>query len=521
MVTGGGAATWRWAAVVVAVALATTLSGLGNQFAFDDVPVIVESPALHSLSTALPRAFAPYLHSQMLRPIPMLGFSLQWVLGDGSPLVFRIVSVVLYAIVCLLVLALCRARGAHPGPCLLGALVFAVHPVHAEVTANGVGQSELWVALLVLAAAAWYLRVRTGGVWRTRDSMLLATLVLLAEHAKEVGYVLPGLLLALEVLVVQDRRPWAKRLAALREPALAVVGATVVSLWIRSSLLGEMGGGLPHQSLEGMSFGARAIAVLGFVPEWFRLLLWPVRLQIEYGPPALDAVAEFGTSHFLGALLVVGSVTAFALAWRRRPLIALGLAWIGIALAPVANLLFPTPILLAERSFFLPSVGLALIVAGATEALLPWFEQRRGLFRIATVSIGLILATAAWRTAARQPVWRDTLTILRSTVADAPGSYRAFFLLGRALVGAGDPTGGRRRFGKPSHCGHGTPSHSRIWASCCARRGIAVPGSQSCNRVCRPTPPHRWPGVASWSACCWNSGGMRRNARCDGVWRRE
>ena len=50
---------------------------------------------------------------------------------------------------------------------------------------------------------------------------------------------------------------------------------------------------------------------------------------------------------------------------------AFGLGWIAIAFSPVANLLFPTGILVAERTLYLPSVGLALAVGA-------WLEQMPG-----------------------------------------------------------------------------------------------------------------------------------------------
>ena len=45
----------------------------------------------------------------------------------------------------------------------------------------------------------------------------------------------------------------------------------------------------------------------------------------------------------------------------RRPLVAI--AWVAIAFLPASNLLVPTGQLLAERTLYLPSVGVALLVA--------------------------------------------------------------------------------------------------------------------------------------------------------------
>ncbi len=417
--------------MVAVVALLVTASGIGNDFAFDDVEVIAEDAALHSLTTAPHRAFAPYLGGQMLRPVPLMGFAIQWAVGDGSPLVFRVVSLALYAMVSALVFVLCRRAGASPRAALAGGLLFAVHPVHSEVTANGVGQLELLTAATVLGAALWYLRARATPDWRRHDTLMIALLFLVATHTKESGYVLPGLLVSAELLVVVDPRPWRDRLASLREPALVLLAVLLGSLAVRSHVLGEIGGGLAHASLAGLGLGERAVVFLGLAPEWFRLLAWPAGLQAEYGPPALDPGGPLGAIHAVGMALILSLVVCVILTWRRAPLIALGTAWIGIAMAPVANLLFPTGILLAERTLFLPSVGLALAVAGLAKAVQPKLADRPAIRAIAMGTAILVLLAAGWRTAIRQPEWRDSYTVLEETVRVSPETYRAHLLLGR------------------------------------------------------------------------------------------
>lgn len=424
--------------LVTLVAVIVALPGIGNGFAYDDFYVIANNYELHHPYTALPRAFSPYLGGQMLRPVPLLGFAGQWVLGGGSPLIFRIASLALYAIVTVLVLQLLRKAGGSPVAALAGAMVFAVHPVHSEVTANGVGQLELLTATMVLGATVWYLGARGTSGLRRRDSVVMALLFLLAVHTKEVGYVLPGLLIAAEVFVVVDRRPWHDRVAMLREPGLILIALFFGSLAIRNHVLGGMGGGVAHASLEGLGFGDRVVVFLGLIPEWYRLLLWPARLQAEYGPPALDPGGPVGASHALGLALLILAVSGVILAWRRAPMIAFGAAWVMISIAPVANLLFPTGVVLAERTLFLPSVGLALATAGAVGLIAPTLLGRPTARRLA-VAFGITtLLVAGWRSAVRQPEWRDTYTVLKRSVQVAPRTSRAHLLLGREQQRMGD-----------------------------------------------------------------------------------
>ena len=101
--------------------------------------------------------------------------------------------------------------------------------------------------------------------------------------------------------------------------------------------------------------------------------------------------------------------------WRRgRRIEALGLAWIALAYAPVANLLFPIGVLLAERTLYLPSVGLAL-AAGALA------KNLRG--RPLALLVGGVGVLGGARTALRVPVWSSTLSVTLSVLQDSPQSY--------------------------------------------------------------------------------------------------
>jgi len=112
------------------------------------------------------------------------------------------------------------------------------------------------------------------------------------------------------------------------------------------------------------------------------------------------------------ALAWVGTMIV---AWKRgRKLEAFGLGWTGIALLPVANLLYPAGFYLAERTLYLPSAGLVL-AAAAWLGRLP--RERLGSLTAALVLLGGV------RSALRVPVWRDDAHVTRSILRDSPRSY--------------------------------------------------------------------------------------------------
>jgi tetratricopeptide (TPR) repeat protein len=185
---------------------------------------------------------------------------------------------------------------------------------------------------------------------------------------------------------------------------------------------------------------ARAQTVLGVVPEWGRLLLWPASLQADYGPPQIPIGGPFEGRHALGAgiLLLWGALLVLAVR-RGERLIAAGLLWIPIALSPVSNLLFPTGILLAERTLFAPSIGLALIVAGLVDAL-----PRR---RTAVMGVvGLLVLLGGLRSHSRVEVWRDQQTFFDQMVVDGARSYRSWYSAGLYARLLGDTDRARQLF---------------------------------------------------------------------------
>jgi len=148
-----------------------------------------------------------------------------------------------------------------------------------------------------------------------------------------------------------------------------------------------------------------------------RLLVFPLRLRVEYSPAERTLVTRPLDDHFLLGLACLALwAVLFILAWRRgRKTEAFGLGWIGIAYLPVANLVFPSGILLAERTLYLPSAGLAL-TAGAC-------MHRLSGRRLGTVCAALAVVGGA-RTALRVPVWRDDASVALSILQDSPNSYR-------------------------------------------------------------------------------------------------
>ncbi len=433
----------RWVppAGLICLAIAASISGIGNQFAQDDFAVIWKNPAVHDLMHGLrffaepywPKPFTPDLY----RPLALLTYAVQWAAGGGGALLFRVVSYLLYCLACVAMFRVARLT-LPLAAAFAAAALFAVHPVHVEAVAMAVNQGELWVGLLSCIAVYRYVTARRAGGAIPPGSVLgIGALYLVGCFFKENALILPGLLAAAELFLVPDGGSFAVRMRQIRFPYLLLMLLAVGFLAVRTAVLGgSVRGTTIAEALEPQGLYGRLLTMLTVVPEWFRLLGWPAHLQGDYSPQEIAAQYTWNTADTLGLLLLVAAVIAAVAARRRAPSISFGLAWCAVALFPVHNVLVPTGIVLAERTLFLPSIGAMIALGGFGALLLEGVHPDRKLI-LATIT-GLLVILGVYRSTTRHPVWSDQFNYWFVTANhDAPLSYRAHHALAEMYVLAG------------------------------------------------------------------------------------
>jgi hypothetical protein len=436
---------------IVLLSLAASAPSLSNGFAVDDVPIIASDARIRSLDAPW-RFFAqtywpPTTKSALYRPLTSLAFAVEWRLGHGKPWAYHATNVLLYALVSLSVYRLAvLVLGGLAG--WWAAALFAVHPVHVEAVGNSVGQSELWAALLVVLAVRHYIVVRRARDIATRDTALLSALYAAACLCKEHALMLPGLLIAAEMTVLEGELSDASRRSGLRRLGLALAIIATAFWSLRTLVIGDFTGDQPSITFVGMSFPDRLLTMLSVVPEWFRLFFAPIHLKLEYRPQEIPRATSFGPAQLLGVILLLLAGIEAVRARRRAPALTFAILWSAVTLFPVSNLVLVTGATLAERTLFLPSVGATLALGVAISWLVAGAARRTGARRYALLFTGgIVLAIAATRSAVRQPVWRNTRTFKAQALVDSPRSYRPHWWEARRLYLARDLAGAQREFG--------------------------------------------------------------------------
>jgi tetratricopeptide (TPR) repeat protein len=436
----------RAAAVVVGVVAALAYANaLKNDFAYDDVHIIVNNPAIQSFET-LPGALAkPYWPTDygrelgLWRPVTTAVLGLQAAVSGGAPLLVHLVNVLTHAAASVLVLLLCAALMPLL-PSLLAGLVFAVHPVHVEAVANVVGIAEVLSGLAALAACYVHVRGPERSGWGR--SLAIGALYVFAFGAKESGVTLPGLIFLVD--------------AARRRIDLSDLGSYVRDRWRVYAVMALVAGALLAGRYAVLGSIANPFAPLGAdllteVPRiwtlgevwthYVRLWVFPLDLSADYSPNVIPISLGWHATNVVGVSLALCVLTMTLIAWRRpamRPdastarAAAFGVLWFLVAISPTSNVLFLAGVVLAERTLYRPTVGLA--------AAPGWLVVRLAHDRPRFVWVALVVALVAGsaRTWTRTATWRNNQTVFGTMLSEVPHSGRSQWILGDQFIAAGN-----------------------------------------------------------------------------------
>jgi tetratricopeptide (TPR) repeat protein len=307
----------------------------------------------------------------------------------------------------------------------LAALLFAIHPVHTESVAFVSGRTDLWAALLALAATlAWVPSARGAPTWRMAAAGGMA--FALAALAKETALMLPVVLLAWERLRTVGRPARGAPAITRWLPAAAVAVAVVFAL---RAFAAGVGLGASGSLAEGTArIAADPLRALGVWSHYLRLLVIPWPLNAAYG---MSEYAPSAATIAGAALILLASFAAFPKSEGRIGAVAL--AWTIAFLLPVSGIVAISATEISERFLYLPSVGAALVLGH-------WADRALGAARwripaaIACAALGAVFAAG---TIARSAVWRDDLTLFRDIAATSPTRALAQSNLGLTYLKAG------------------------------------------------------------------------------------
>jgi tetratricopeptide (TPR) repeat protein len=421
------------------------MSTLDTPFLLDDVRAVEENPnvigdfdpARLATSNAWGNAYG-YENIPNYRPLSVLTLAATHAVVGLEPVAYRVVNVLLYAALCIAVFLLLLRLGVSRVAALAAGLGFALHPVHVEAVAFAVNREELLAGLFFLGAA-WIVLTRTSVAgpgarsdFTLKDGVAFGILFALALLSKESALSLPFLAVAALCLYSGPSR-W--RPVAIAG-AVSLAGL-VAYFGLRLAVFGRLLAGAiswRDNPLVLFPWLDRIPAALAVLWEAAGLLESPLSPTVDYGHAVLPLDPAWILPRAVGGACVLLGLLVLAMAGRRRiPLAALGALWAVVTYLPFSSLVFPSSIVLAERTLLLPSIGVTLIAA----ALL----DRLATSRVAAVRVLVWVPAAAWlavfgvMSADRAGDFRSGTDLYAASLVNRPGSARLHNNLGYEHLG--------------------------------------------------------------------------------------
>lgn len=436
------ASAWKWAprlagfAAVAALAVTAYLNILGNEFVYDDGAQILrnyyirDTSHLRAIFTTNVWSFlGPHAVSNYYRPVMHLVYMADYALFGYQPAGYHAASILFHALNAVLVLLVAEAMGLTPAAAVLGAALFAVHPITTESVAWAAGIPELTYAFFFLLSFWLYARGRPpAGAPRPSRFWLVASVAaaLAALFSKETGLMLAPAIILYEHLLRRSPEPHLARM-----PFYAGhVAATGFYLAMRiHSLGGFQVATNPYGVMPPGQFALSAIYLAG---KYVGKLFAPAPFNIFH---VFHPARGLGDWRVLGGLAVLAAAAAAAwLLWKRREPPALALAIIFLPLVPVLDVRAIGHNIFAERYLYLPAAGFCLLLGAALAHL------GRRHYLTACALAALLALNYGLLTRFRNADWHDNVLLYTVTLQVSPESNLIRDNLGKTFLdGFGRP----------------------------------------------------------------------------------
>jgi Flp pilus assembly protein TadD len=413
------------------VTLAIYAQVIGHQFiTLDDPTYIRENPMVNRGVTAAGFVWAfTTFHAANWHPLTWISHMIDCQLFGTNAGRHLLVNALIHVANTLLVFwFLSRTTGAR-WPSALVAALFALHPLHVESVAWASERKDTlstFFGLLSLIAYVRYAKAPSisGYAW-------VGITLALGLLAKPMLVTWPFVMLLLDYWPLgrwqsaksKAQRRTVRKLILEKVPLFVVVAGSAIM-----TLIAQSRGRAVH-TLGDVSIALRLSNALVSYATYLLLTFWPNDLAVYYPFAGIAAWQIIG-----GAFLLI-AITAFCFFQRKtQPYLIVGWLWFLGTLFPVIGIVQVGGQIMADRYFYIPSIGLFIaVVFGLADIAKSW-RVPASLCAGSAAAALLVLGTL---TNAQIQRWRDSFTLFEHTLAVTPPNLRIEYNLGVAL-GASD-----------------------------------------------------------------------------------
>ena len=343
-----------------------------NGFVWDDDPYIVLNEAVKNFDLD---SLLTNFHVGNYHPLTMLSLALEYLVVGDKPWLFHFNNLLLHSVNSYLLYVLVKKLQIKTTVALLLAFFFAVHPMHVESVAWAAERKDVLYTFFLFLSFIFYLNYSKSG---NKIQYIISLVFFLASClSKGMAVVLPAL------LIVTDWWMAGKKFS-MKSLTDKIPYFVITLLFAYIATNAQKAAGADASSVINAAFtGSERFRIVcySFLFYWFKTILpinllpfYPYPTKIGGVVPAVYNFAVFGLFIFLGVMYWLG---------RKNNKVWWAVAFFAIAISTVIQILPVGSAIVADRYYYLSSVGPLFLIAF-------WLGNLKSDFgRI--VSFGLVL----------------------------------------------------------------------------------------------------------------------------------
>jgi tetratricopeptide (TPR) repeat protein len=341
-------------------------------------------------------------------PLTMLSLAFNYAVSGEDARSYHIVNLLLHLLNVLLVfLFVRRLTGNKPWLAFVTAMLFAVHPLHAESVAWVSERKDVLYSFFFLAGLHMYIRYSQNR--KITDYLIVTGLFILSLLSKPAAVIFPLVLLAIDYYFgkLRSARNWLEKI-----PFLALsVGMGILTL-VAQKHQGAVSDAVIFPLMSRFFFGFYGIMM------YLVKSILPINLCTFYPFPAVNEPLPI--AYYISPLVGAALLAILIFTFRKNKLISFAILFYLVNLALVLQFLPVGSAVIADRYAYLPVIGVFMVPAFFFQKAADKNQGKpTALWVGLLVVIALILSVLTYRQAM---TWQSSASLWDRAIKIAPSS---------------------------------------------------------------------------------------------------
>lgn len=431
---------------LLALAIAICYSGtLESSWHFDDIYNITKNKNIQVTSLGWSEICNASFNSpntaKLSRPVAFFTFALNYYFSGFDTTGYHLVNITIHILCAIFAyLVFVRTLELYPGAskfnstfsipdiALLGAMLWALHPMQTQAVTYIVQRMASMAALLYMIAMYCYLCFRTGDGRNRWTYLVLAGIFWVTGiFTKENAALLPLSLIAYEFAFFGFSLKLHKRYVLLLAGTFAIIGT--VAFYVMYGDFQKML--VETYSIRSFSMWERLLTEPIVLCRYLLLILLPIADYLTVESDIFVSTGFFSPPATMPAILLISSLVILSICYVRKfPLICF--AGLFYFINHLVESTFFSLELYFEHRNYLPSIFIYLVVSYYFCIFVKHYLEKRKalLYGLLVLLMTVIVLSEGNATYLRNDVWESEITLLSDAIEKAPNNIRPYISLG-------------------------------------------------------------------------------------------